>query len=431
MPDSVSVDGLQLLRLIGDTPEMRELSVAEQRYQAVLAVISDGETVTDVAARFGVSRKTVHDWLAKYEAGGLENLGDRSHRPRSCPHQIPGDVEAAIARMRFSHPGWGPRRIVYELGRAGVVPVPSESAVYRALVRLNLIDATARRPRDRKWKRWERGLPMELWQMDVVGGFRLADGRRAKALTGVDDHSRFCISAYLMIRESSRDVCEGLALALRSYGVPGQILTDNGKVFTGRFNQPPVEVLFDRVCRENGIEHLLTQPRSPTTTGKVERFHRAIRTEFRTDREFVDLAHAQAELDEWVVEYNTRRPHQALGMATPAERFEHAVPAPVIALRTGSATSRPNADRDDGFWVLRRASPLGVVCVNWQQVCLGVAAAGHTIDVWVTDQTMQFYDGDQLLKTTERQRRGEVKQKNVQLPGGRRKVKTSVTGLPK
>lgn len=110
--DTPSSDGLRLLRLIGDTPGMRELSVAEQRYQAVLAVIRDGETVTDVAARFGVSRKTVHVWLAKYEAGGLENLGDRSHRPRSCPHQIAGGVEAAIARMRSSHPSWGPRRIV-------------------------------------------------------------------------------------------------------------------------------------------------------------------------------------------------------------------------------------------------------------------------------------------------------------------------------
>ncbi len=87
------------------------MSAAEQRYQAVLAVISDGETVTDVAARFGVARKTVHDWLAKYEAGGLENLGDRSHRPRSGPHQLPGEVEAAIARMRRAHPSWGPRRI--------------------------------------------------------------------------------------------------------------------------------------------------------------------------------------------------------------------------------------------------------------------------------------------------------------------------------
>jgi transposase InsO family protein len=102
--------------------------------------------------------------------------------------------------------------------------------------------------------------------------------------------------------------------------VPGQILTDNGKVFTGRYGRPPVEVLFDRVCRENGIEHLLTQPRSPTTTGKIERFHRALRTEFRTDRVFASLAAAQAELDEWVTEYNHRRPHQALDMAVPADR---------------------------------------------------------------------------------------------------------------
>jgi hypothetical protein len=163
----------------------------------------------------------------------------------------------------------------------------------------------------------------------------------------------------------------------------------------------------------------------------VERFHRAIRTEFRTDREFRDLAHAQAELDEWVLDYNTRRPHQALEMSTPAERFEHAVPAPVTQLRSVRAASRPNADRDDGFWVVRRASPVGVVCVNRQQVCLGIAAAGHTIDVWVTDQTMQFYDGNHLLQTTERLRRGEVKQRNVQVPGGRRKVRSSVRDQPK
>src|SRR5262245_10985155 len=231
---------------------MRELSVSEQRYRAVLAVISEGETVTDVAARFGVARKTLHVWLAKYEAGGLEGLGDGSHRPRSCPHQMPPVVEVAVAEMRRAHPSWGPRRLVFELAKRGVEPVPSESGVYRCLLRLNLIDPDARRPRDRKWRRWERGVPMELWQMDVVGGFVLADGTRLKALTGVDDHSRFCVSALLMPRESSRQVCAGLALAIRRWGVPEEILTDNCKVFTGRFNQPPVEVLFDRVCRENG-----------------------------------------------------------------------------------------------------------------------------------------------------------------------------------
>ena len=75
---------------------MRELAVAEQRYEAVRAVIGDGQTVTEVAARFGVARKTVHQWLARYEAGGLEGLVDRSHRPRGCPHQMPAGVEVAL-----------------------------------------------------------------------------------------------------------------------------------------------------------------------------------------------------------------------------------------------------------------------------------------------------------------------------------------------
>ena len=101
--------------------------MAEQRYQAVLAVIAQGETVTDVAARFGVSRKTVHTWLNKYEAGGLEALGDASHRPRSCPHQMPAQVEVALVDLRRAHPSWGPRRLVFELAKAGVEPLPSES----------------------------------------------------------------------------------------------------------------------------------------------------------------------------------------------------------------------------------------------------------------------------------------------------------------
>lgn len=400
--------------------------MAERRYQAVLAVISEGETVKDTAARFGVSRQTLHAWLSKYEAGGIENLGDGSHRPRSCQHQMPAVVEVAVAELRRTHPTWGPKRLVFELDRRGVEPVPSTSAVYRSLVRLGLIDPAARRPRDRKWRRWERSRPMELWQMDVVGGFLLADGRRAKALTGVDDHSRFCVSAHLMLRESSQRVCEGLALALRTYGVPEEILTDNGKVFTGRFNKPPVEVLFDRVCRENGITHRLTQPRSPTTTGKIERFHRALRTEFRTDRVFASLEAAQGELDEWVADYNANRPHQALDMATPAERFYLEEPAPTVAIRSVSESVRPAADRGDGTWVARRASAVGVVSVSWQQVCLGAAAAGRNIDVWVTEDVMQFFDGDQLLRTEQRKNRGEVRKKKASVPGGHRRRKVQV-----
>jgi transposase len=251
---------------------MRELSVAEQRYQAVLAVIADGLSVRQAAEKVGVSRQTLHSWLARYEAGGLEGLVDRSRRPRSCPHQMSAEVEVVVLELRREHRYWGPRRIRHELLRRRLVvaaELPSESAVYRCLVRAGLVEAQPRRRRAERFKRWERATAMELWQLDVVGGFLLADGTHAKALTGVDDHSRFCVSARLMVRERTRAVCDGLAAALRAYGCPQQLLTDNGRVFTGRFNHPPVEVLFDAICRGHGIEHLLTQPRSPTTTGEA------------------------------------------------------------------------------------------------------------------------------------------------------------------
>jgi transposase len=188
---------------------MREMSVAEQRYLAVLAVLAEGGTVTEVASRWGVSRQTVYAWLARYERGGLEGLADRSHRPAGCPHQMGSAVQAVVRELRRTHPSWGPRRILFELGRRGVDPLPSESGVYRALLRSGLVVPDQRRRRRRAWKRWERGAPMELWQMDLVGGFALADGTHLKALTGVDDHSRFCVSAVLMPRERTRRCVRG------------------------------------------------------------------------------------------------------------------------------------------------------------------------------------------------------------------------------
>src|SRR5215204_2545237 len=119
---------------------MREMSVAEQRYGAVLAVISDGRTVKEVAAGVGVSRQTLHAWLAKYEAGGLEQLADRSHRPRGCPHQMPPEVEAAVLEARRNHPSWGPRRIAFELKRRSPGVRVTESAVYRCLRRAGLVE---------------------------------------------------------------------------------------------------------------------------------------------------------------------------------------------------------------------------------------------------------------------------------------------------
>lgn len=402
----------------------------EQRYRAVLAVIAEGFSVVEVASRWGVSRQSVHAWLLRYEQSGLEGLADRSSRPRSSPGQMPASVEALVLEWRRQNPGWGPRRLLHELGAAGVQPLPSRSGVYRALVRSGLIDASARAPRAKRWKRWERARPMELWQMDLVGGMLLADGSELKILTGVDDHSRYCTVAAVMSRATSRAVCSAFTQALTRHGIPGEVLTDNGKQFTGRFNRPPVEVLFDRICRENGIEHVLTKPRSPTTTGKIERFHRSLREELLNGAVFADGPAAQKALDAWVEHYNARRPHQGIGMETPAARFHRRTEDVVVAGLQGGqdnlagpaggdvpggrgglplqgvavrvAAGLDAEDRTGPEWVARRVASNGVISVAWQQINVGRHRSGAGVDVHLGAELIRVFHGAELVKTVVR-----------------------------
>ena len=389
---------------------LKELSKVEQRYQAVLAVQVDGLEVTVVAEKFGVSRQTVYAWLRRYEQGGLDALADRSHRPVSCPHQMPAVVEARVCELRRQHPYWGPARIAYRLAREGVEPVPSHMGIYRALVRHRLIETNGRRKRLRDYTRWERGRPMELWQLDVVGGVLLADGTECKVLTGIDDHSRFVVVAGVMARAVSRAVCGHFAAALARHGVPDEVLTDNGKVFTGRFGAKPVEVLFDRICRENGINHILTAPRSPTTTGKIERFHRTLRVEFLAGRVFADLPSAQADLDGWISDYNTERPHSACGMVPPLSRFSASGDrGPQLDVDTHALAPERSGDE----WITRHVATNGVITVAYQQISVGKHREGRTVDVHVLAGVLEVWDGNELIKTVARTTKGGIRKKRA------------------
>ena len=298
-----------------------ELSVMEQRYRAVLEVEA-GFAVTEVAERFGVSRQAAC-LAAPYREGGLAGLADRSRRPRACPDAGPAGVEALVCRVAGRSSAVGSRCAWPTIGRRGIDPVPSQATLYRILVRNALIIPRPSASSALVVSALGAGGADALWQMDVMGGVFLADGTECKLVTGIDDHSRFVVIARLVPRASARAVCAALVQALGRFGVREEVLTDNGKQFTGRFTKPrPAEVLFERICRENGITVRTTRPRSPTTTGKIERWHRTLREEFLADAEpFADLATAQAKLDAWVEQYNTVRPHQSLDMATPAQRF--------------------------------------------------------------------------------------------------------------
>jgi len=202
-----------------------ELSIVEQRYHAVMEVIS-GAPVAEVARRYGVSRQSVHNWLIKHRTGGLAALSGHSHRPHLQPRQLDADVEAVICRLRAGHPRWGPRRLGYELGKAGVSPVPSRSTIYRVLVRHGLVPARRRKRRRQDYKRWQREAPMQLWQLDVTGSVFLADGAGCKLISGIDDHSRFAVIAVVARRATGRAVCRAFVAAMRTYGIPDEVLSD-------------------------------------------------------------------------------------------------------------------------------------------------------------------------------------------------------------
>jgi transposase InsO family protein len=417
---------------------LREMRVSEMRYRAVLEVL-DGAVISTVALRYGVSRQTVHAWLRRYARdGSVLNLEDRSSRPHGCPHQMAAEVEARVLSVRDAHPRWGPTRIVYELGRQGLVAVPGRSSVYRALVRNGRIDP-AKRPRRRSdYKRWERGRPMELWQMDVVGGVHLSDGVEVKVVTGIDDNSRFVVSAKVVARATARPVCDALLEALGRYGVPEQILTDNGKVFTGRFGPggSSAEVLFDRICVENGIRHLLTAPRSPTTTGKVERLHKTMRSEFLTDADgkFATIGELQGALDGWVDHYNTERPHQSLGMRPPAQRFALAanhdleVVAPALAgAGQDKISSGPRASGVRGVGVRRWVDQRGLIRLAGFGYRVPIVLAGEPVEAVVADNLVQIYHHEVLVAShVQRRRPGTA---TAVLRQGRRTARPATSGM--
>jgi hypothetical protein len=201
---------------------------------------------------------------------------------------------------------------------------------------------------------------------------------------------------------------------MKAYGVPSEVLTDNGKQFTGRFTKPrPAEVLFERVCREHGITAKLTGPYSPTTTGKVERWHGTLRRELLdASGPFADLPSAQAAIDGWVHAYNHSRPHQSLDMATPASLFRPGVPAdrePAAAVRRpgpGPAAAcpvprlvlSPSGGAVEFETVI---SPAGVLSVlpRAQRLKMGQALAGQVARVWADEATVHVTVGGQLVKT--------------------------------
>lgn len=290
-------------------------SVGEERLRFVDLALSGERTIRDLCQEFGISRQSGHRWLNRYrEEGATAVLAGRSRKPHQSPGRTSDEVTAAIVQIRRSYPDWGAPKLQHLLRKQHPAWKMSVSTVHRILVRHELIHKNDRH--SRATRKFERDEPNQLWQMDFKGpsGFR----QRSGPLSVIDDHSRYLLA--LKHLDSGR--CEAVMGCLRhtfeNHGMPEAMLMDHGTPWWNA-NSPWGWTELSVWLMRHGVRILLSGYRHPQTQGKVERMHGALHRAIRR-------RHADADQQQWLDafrrEYNTLRPHEALGMETPCSRWK-------------------------------------------------------------------------------------------------------------
>ena len=286
----------------------------EGREELCRLAVQEGSNRRELCRRFKVQPRILYKWLERYRRQGIAGLSDRPRRPHCSPSRTEPEMEAAVLAVRRENPVWGGRKIAASLRRQGRVP-PSPSTITEILRRHGEPMTTAGR---KTWKRFEHAEPNALWQMDFKGDVALAVGR-LHPLTVVDDHSRYAVALEAADNQRRQTVQIAVQEAFERYGLPEVILTDNGPPWGDTGERWLTR--FGVWLIEHGVAPWHSPPLHPQNHGKNERFNRTLKHELLDRRTFDDLGQAQQAFDAWRHRYNNHRPHDALGLAVPAERY--------------------------------------------------------------------------------------------------------------
>lgn len=289
--------------------------VSEQRARFVVRAAARQEAMAVLCREFGISRPTGYRWRRRFEqAGSVTAVAEHSRRPRRSPWQTAPEREARVGELRRQH-GWGAKKLAVLL-REQDTPL-TVTTIHRILKRQGWIG-----PRDGHapaLERFERSAPNELWQMDGKGQYRVSDGR-CYPLSILDDHSRYAVGLYALPAFTAQLVYPCLVRTFERYGLPEALLMDRGAIWWGTTNGYGLTWLSVGLI-EQGIELHYGRPYHPQTQGKVERFHRTLNQAIHHRGKPKKMVEWPGALEEFRESYNEQRPHEALGMKRPRERY--------------------------------------------------------------------------------------------------------------
>jgi transposase InsO family protein len=264
---------------------------------------------------FGIARKTGYKWRQRYRAAGsLTGLQEASRRPHRSPTRLAAPVAGRILALRAPD-GWGARKIAYRLWAEGVRV--SVATVHRTLLRAGEVHRLDQHTP--ALTRFERPAPNDLFQADFKGPMGRA-GARDEPLTLLDDHSRFALGVFALRDHRSPGVEACFVRVFQEYGLPRQLLLDHGTPWWNHRNGWGLSRLAVFLIQHD-IELVFSRVGHPQTQGKIERFHRTLARSMRQQGWPEKWTEWQARYDGFVARYNSLRPHEALGMARPVERY--------------------------------------------------------------------------------------------------------------
>jgi transposase InsO family protein len=297
----------------------QEINKMSLRREFVSAYHKGNINMSELCRRFKVSRPTGYALISRAKNEEMESaIQDQSSRPKYSPNKTPDIMEKAVLKVRQTYPYWGGRKIKAILEREGEVNVPSASTITAILKRHGQMDTSERA--QRHFKRFERAASNHLWQVDFKGHFAYEKGR-CHPLTILDDHSRYSIALEACTNEREKTVRPLFIRAFERYGLPLQMNFDNGVPWGSIFYACRYTSLSIWLIT-HGIKVSYSRPRHPQTNGKDERFHRTLKLELLTPNYFVDQTEIQDAFVQWQAVYNHKRPHEALNMKVPADRYK-------------------------------------------------------------------------------------------------------------
>jgi transposase InsO family protein len=279
-------------------------------------------SMTDLCAAFGVSRKTGYKYLARYEEAGAEGLRDRPRAPGRHPNRTSDEVARRIVRVRGRHPTWGSKKILAWLGvHEPDLALPVRSTTDEILKRLGLVEPRRRRRRATASAKplVEADVANRVWPVDFKGHFRVGAGQRCDPLTITDGFSRYALECKALTLPKLEEVQECFVRVFCEFGLPEVILSDNGPPFgsTGIAGLTRLSVWFIRL----GVRPMRIEPGKPEQNGRHERFHLTLKQE-TADPPRQTIRAQQRAFTKFRRSYNEERPHEALGMRTPADFYE-------------------------------------------------------------------------------------------------------------